>query len=347
MAKVPKDFNKNILITGATGFLGSYLLRHLINSGYQNISATKRSSSSMALVKEVKDQVNWIEQDILDLSELEETLKGRDWVFHCAAIVSFQPAARKKMFQVNVEGTANIVNFCLHHGVEKLLHVSSTAAIGRTKSGEVITEASKWSRSKHNTNYAISKYLAEQEVWRGMAEGLNVAIVNPSIILGSGFWDQGTQKLFSLTQGSYPFYPVGKNGFVGVRDVAIFILKLMESEIVNERFIVSSENQDYAKIFSMMAHYLGKKGPYIPVRPVLREIAWRIEWLKAKIGNVQPMVTKDTARTSSKSFLFDNTKSKTTLQFEYRPIEETIRETAQQFLKSYDQQLPAMYLPFH
>ena len=178
--------HKRILVTGATGFLGAYLLRQLVTQGHA-IRALRRANSPMHLVEDIADLVEWVEADILDIVALETAFEGVTHVYHCAAMVSFHPRDVDRMMKINVEGTANIVNLSLSFGVQKLVHVSSIAAVGRSKERPQLDESSKWTTSKLNTNYAISKYMGEQEVWRGHAEGLAVGIVNPAIILGSGF----------------------------------------------------------------------------------------------------------------------------------------------------------------
>ena len=176
--------NKNIFVTGATGLVGSYLVRHLLAQGKNNIRALRRSESNTKLVADFYDLVTWVEGDILDLPSLEDAMDGVQQVYHCAAMVSFEPRNVARMMKVNVEGTANVVNTAMFRGVEKLVHVSSIAAIGRNLRQPDVTENSKWQRSPINSNYAISKYLAEQEVWRGSVEGLAVGIVNPSVEIG-------------------------------------------------------------------------------------------------------------------------------------------------------------------
>ena len=338
-------YDPRILVTGATGFLGSYLCRHLLHQGYKNIVALKRDTSSLDLIEEVAEQIQWFNYDIRDVVYLNEVFSGVDWVFHCAGLVSYQPKDKKALQVINVEGTANVVNLCLEFNVKKLLHVSSTAAIGRTKAGKVISEKNKWSKSKQNTNYAISKYLAEQEVWRGIAEGLNAVIINPSVILGSGFWNQGTQKLFKLANSSFSFYPQGKNGFVDVRDAVEFMLLLMQSDIQNERFIINAANLEYSKVLALMANHLNKRAPSIAVNSIVRALSWRIEWLKAKFSGKTPFITKETAQQASHSFAFDNSKSLSAFNFEYRPIETTIKETCAQLMEAEKKDFKAMYLP--
>ncbi|HNE28527.1 MAG TPA: SDR family NAD(P)-dependent oxidoreductase, partial [Saprospiraceae bacterium] len=230
-----------ILVTGGTGFVGSYLIRLLVQHGY-HVRALRRADSAMHLVHDVADRVEWVEADVTDLVALEEAFEGVTQVCHCAAMVSFHPRDVRRMMQVNVDGTANIVNLCLHFGVRKLVHVSSIAAIGRSKERKHLDEKSPWVQSKVTSQYAISKYQGEQEAWRGHAEGLDVAIVNPAIILGSGYWNVGSGRFFQQVNDGLKFWPVGRSGFVDVRDVAQFMLLLLGNNISGERYILNAGN---------------------------------------------------------------------------------------------------------
>ncbi len=335
--------NDLILVTGGTGFLGSYLLRMLVRRGLR-VRALRRATSPMHLVQEVADQVEWVDSDVTDVLNLDAAFEGVTHVFHCAAIVSFHPRDLRRMMQINVEGTANVVNLALAHQVQKLVHVSSIAALGRTKERPQLDEAAKWVTSKANSQYAISKYLAEQEVWRGQAEGLSTAIVNPAIIMGSGFWELGSALFFKQVDGGLKFAPVGRSGFVDVRDVADFMLRLMESEVGGQRYILSAENVEYKQFFRSIAAALHTKPPFIKVTPLLAEIAWRVEWLKEKLLGGEPMVTKESARSSVSNFYYHNEKS-LAFGFQYRPLEQTIRETAAQYLTAKKSGLSASILP--
>jgi dihydroflavonol-4-reductase len=347
--KTMKDTTKRIFITGATGFVGSYLTRYLVNEGYTYIVAMRRPTSPMDLVADIAHKVQWVEGDILDLPLLESILRGHaiDWIYHCAAVVSFDPRNREEMYDVNVNGTANIVNTALDIGIEKMVYVSSIAAIGREANQQHVSEANKWQRSPLNSHYAISKFQAEQEVWRGIAEGLNAAIVNPSVIMGGQYWHQGTGKLFEQVWNGLRFYTEGVTGFVDVRDVVRYMVLLMQSDIDNQRFILNSENVYYKSIFEKIAFYLNKKPATIKVTPLLSAIAWRLEWLKSKLTGKYPLITKETARAAASVYYYDNSKSlKAFPDFRYIPIEKTIEETAALFLKCQNTKAKGAFLAF-
>ncbi len=330
--------SKPIFVTGGTGFLGSYLLRYLVKNAYQNIRALKRENSSLALVEEVQDRIDWIEGDLLDVGSLEMGMDGVSQVYHCGAIVSFDKKEVKKMMRVNVEGTANIVNIALAFGIEKLVHISSIAALGRIKDQEKVNEDTAWQRNNANSNYAISKYLAEQEVWRGIAEGLPAAILNPAVIIGSGFWDVGTAQMFQQVWKGLRFYPIGSSGFVDVRDVAKMAIKLMESDQLAERFIVNNKNLNYLEFFSEVAKKLNKKAPDIKVTPLMRGLAWRLDWLRCKLTGGKHVITKETANLVSNSFHYENKKSIETFYYKYIPFEKTLSDITDQFIESKKQE---------
>ena len=321
-----------ILVTGGTGFLGSHLLRKLVNVG-EPVRALYRSKIPSQL-KDIQDKVEWVSGDVLDVCALEDAMAGVDKVYHCAAVVSFHPGNHAQMMKVNVEGTANVVNMAIDAGVKKLVHVSSVAAIGRAKGNGVIDEECEWQESKNNSKYAVSKYLAEMEVWRATAEGLETAIVNPSIILGSGFWEDGSGMLIKNAWKEFPFYTEGINGFTDVEDVVTVMIRLMESGIKGQRFIISGDNWKYHDLFNEMATQLGKKPPHIAVKPWLAEIVWRLEAMKTKFTGKKALLTKETARTAQLKVYYNNSKIQSVLPgFKFTPLKETIANMCRVYLE--------------
>ena len=326
-------------VTGGTGFVGAYLLRVLLNDPrYTTIRAIRRKTSSMALVADFADRIEWHEGDILDSFSLEDAMQGSTQgemqsemhVYHAAASISFEDSDREKMFKVNIEGTANVVNTALHCGVKRFGYVSSIAALGRNKDKIVLDEGNKWQNDPLNSNYAISKFYGEQEVWRGAAEGLSVVIINPSIIMGSGDWRSGSASLFGQIGKGLRFYPLGKTGFVDVRDVAKALHLLVNTpEIEGERYILNSENWTYREFLDTVAIALNKPKPNIPVTPFLREVSWRLYWLISKITRKKSIITRETLLSSSFVFEYLNTKFKTQFpEFQFITIEKTVHDTA-------------------
>jgi len=343
-----------IFITGATGLVGSHLTLELIRSG-QTVRALKRPGSSLEMVKKVfslyLDQpevmfsnIEWVDGDILDIYSLEDAMKGVDEVYHCAALVSFLPQDRKRLIKINTEGTANVVNAALEKKVRKLCYVSSIAALGRPENQtDLIDENLVWKTSRHNSVYAISKYGAEREVWRGTAEGLDAVIVNPSIVLGVAGPGMGSSRIFNVVQEGLKFYPPGKNGFVDVRDVVRAMVLLMNNQIYNERFILSVENLQYKRLFELMAAALGKPAPRIKVNTIMSGLAWQLEKLRSKVTGEKPLITRETAHTAVQQYEYSNEKIKKALDFEFTPIEETIIHFCQVLTSSRSKETPSQF----
>ena len=334
-----------IFITGATGFIGSYLLRTLVADGFSQITALKRPDSPLDLVKEVQQKVEWIEGDLLDVPLLEKAMDGCQKVYHCAAIVTQPKADLQQMMRINVEGTANVVNVSNYRRVNKLLHISSIAALGRDKKRQHLDENSHWQRNKFNTDYGISKYLGEQEVWRGIAEGLQAVIINPSVVIGSGYWQKGTARIFDTISNGLRFYPPGTTGFVDVRDIARMSIRLMESELHNIRVIANADNWNYKQFFSVVARAMDKKPPTIAANPLMSALVWRADWLRAKLTGGDHVITRSRVQQTACSYFYDNKRSKELLSFQYRPLGETITATARQFVQSQNDGSSAGYLP--
>jgi len=329
--------DKNILVTGGTGFVGSYVIRSLIAQGYQSVFCLKRKSSELDLLSSVENRIYFIEGELNDIPSLEVAIGQVDVVIHCAATVSFKAKDRDLMMKVNVEGTTNLVDICNSKGIEKFIHISSIASLGRSESGKRIDEKTDWVDSKVNSDYAISKYLSEMEVWRAHAEGLPVVILNPSLIMGAGFWDIGTGELFKKVYSGLPVYPTGTNGFIDVRDVAKMAISLMESDIVGERFICSSENIKLKDIFTQMANVLDKKPPRIRLSSTLVSIASIFLNLLNLIPGYSSNLTSQSVKNASFDSIYDNSKSIEVLNFSYIPISKTIKETGELFKATFPQ----------
>lgn len=329
--------NKNsdkILVTGGSGLVGKELLSQLLDNGYR-VRAIKHHSE----IKVKSPNLEIVEGDLLDVISLEEAMKGITFVFHCAAIVSYDPADRYRLLKYNIEGTANLVNACIDASIQKLVHVSSVAAIGRLEKDDhekLVTEKTPWTEKNSNSNYGKSKFLSEMEVWRGAGEGLNVVIVNPSLILGGDNWDNGSSAIFKSAYNEIPWYSDGVSGFVDVQDVAGAMILLIESDIRSERFILSSENLSFREIFSSIAKCFGKKPPNRRVNKFLAEIVWRLEKVKAILSGKRPLLTKETAKSSLGKVYFDNSKILKALPgFTFTPIHETIERTCRAMEEKY------------
>ena len=329
-----------IFVTGGTGLVGSHVLLKLSQQS-KMFKALKRSSSSLDVCERIFayynaddlfDKINWVDGDLNNIPSLEEAINGCDLLLHCAGIVSFSPSDIQLLKKVNIEGTANLMNVALSSGVKKVGFVSSIAALGRNSTVGIVDEECHFQPTKIDSNYALSKYFSEQEVWRASAEGMDVVIVNPSIILGPGDWKKGSSKIFEKIYSGLNFYTSGSSGYVDVDDVAESVIQLLFSDVKNERFIVNGVNLKYRDCFDMIAMYLGKKKATIKVTPFLKEIAWRVEAVKSLITGNPPLLTKETANSAMTESIFSTVKIEQKLGFQFTDINITIKKYANWFI---------------
>ncbi len=335
---------KSILVTGGTGMLGAHLLLELCRQGHSPM-ASFREGSSLALTKRIFalygddknlwKRVHWQQADLEDSHSVYSLLEGVQELYHCAAMVSFDPLDGPALLEINPLMTANLVNAGLETGLQKMMHVSSVAAMGRSRNGKVITEHSQWSENGENSIYARSKYRSELEVWRGIAEGLKAAIVNPGIILGPGDWNNGSAKLFQSVAEGFKFYTEGINGFVDVRDVVKAMILLMRSEITAERYLLVAENCSYHHLFDLIAENLSVPKPSVLAKPWMGELVWRYERIKSFLTGKKPLVTPETARTAHQTSRYSNQKIEEELDFSFRPLEESIADIAALYRQSH------------
>jgi dihydroflavonol-4-reductase len=324
-----------VLVTGGTGFLGSYIIKLLVEKGYI-VRAIRRSDTiPFWISKNIFDKVAWMEGDVLDVVALQDAMEGVDTIIHSAAVVSFVKRDRKNMYQVNVEGTANVVNMALEKNVRRLVHISSVAALGRTADGGHVNEEKKWEESKVNTHYAKSKFKAELQVWRGMSEGLEAVILNPSTIIGYGDWKSSSCSIFKKVYAGFKWYTSGINGFVDVEDVAKVAILLMESSINEERFIINGDSWHFKKLQDSIADGFGKKRPTRLATPFLMGIAWRLAKLKSMITGEKPILTKESARVAQSQTWFENDKILKTLPgFSFTPLENSIKAACKKYVQA-------------
>jgi len=262
---------------------------------------------------------------MLDIFAIADALEGVTQVYHCAAWVSLKQADKDPMINTNVTGTANVVNLCAERGI-RMVHVSSIAAIGIAKPGELITENHHLEQSTENDGYAISKLESEMEVWRGIAEGLDAVIVNPSLILGVSAGASGTGALFKTVQKGLKYYTGGSGGFVDVEDVAKCMVALMNSDITAERYIISAENYTYQVMTTEIANNFGIKPPSKFAKPWMMGMAWRGAAVIATLTGKSPAIDKVSARAASEVRNFDNSKIKEAIIIEFKPVSKTIAE---------------------
>ena len=320
-----------ILVTGASGFLGQHLVRHLSAQGLP-VRALYNSHPPDKELKNLPGR-EWLACDLLDVFAVEEAMFGINDVYHCAAIVSFDPARRDEMLHFNPASTANVVNQGIEQGIRKLVYVSSIAALGRSgDEKKEINEEEEGGESKYNSAYGLSKYLAEMEVWRGIGEGLNAAIVNPGIILGPGNGRDLSAGLMKMVNREFPFYSKGVTAWADVADVVNALVMLMGSDIQAERFIISAGNYSFREVFTLMAHALHKKPPRFAANSFLTGMAWRLGALLGK----RALITRETANNANTLSYYNNQKlTAFSPTFAYTPIADTINTMARSFQVSF------------
>ncbi len=334
-----------ILVTGGTGLVGAHLLYKLTLTE-NKIRATYRNQSKIEKTKHVFtyftddvdslfNKIEWVEADILDIPNLTDAFSDITKVYHCAALVSFDPNDYYKLRRTNIEGTANVVNLCLANNIEKLCYVSSIATLGKNDDNIPITENSYWDPEDDNSVYAITKYGAEIEVWRATQEGLNAVIVNPGIILGGGFWKMGSGSLFRKVYKGMKYYTNGILGYVDVNDVVKGMIHLMQSDIKNERYIMVAENWTFKDFVCQVAENLNVTPPKKEAKPWLLQIVWRLDWLNCFFKRKYRKLTKQMAKSVLTNTIYNSDKIKNDLQFKFKPVEKSVIEACGLFLKDH------------
>lgn len=332
------------MVTGATGMLGSRVVYDLVNSGF-SVRAIYRDKKRISQFEKnisyytrepqkISSVVEWVQADVTEYASLTDALDGVTTVYHCAAMVSFYKPDRPLMYEVNIYGTEKLVNACVLKGVQKLCHVSSVAALGKTEDGKMVDEETNWLPDKKNTGYSIAKHYSEMQAWRSMHEGLDVVVVNPSIILGPGEWASGSPAFFDQIYKGLKFYTTGLTGFVDFRDVSKAMLMLTNehlSEAKGNRFLLSAVNYSYKEMFELIARALNVKAPSVKAGELLTGIAWRAALVAAKLSGEKPLITKENVRNASNRTYFDGARIQKEFTFHYRDITETVKEVAEMY----------------
>ena len=336
-----------IFVTDGTGIVGAHLLYDMALKGTK-VRALKRRESCLQQTEKIfsfysndyqslLDSIEWVDGNILDKDGLRELLIGIDQIFHVAAFMSFDPRKGSEIIHTNCDGTANLVELAVELGIHRFCHVSSIGALGSPPEGIEATEEHPWRNSRDHSAYSESKYLSEMEVWRGILQGLDAVIVNPSVIIAPGDWKSGSSILFSKVWRGMKFYTKGGTGFVDVRDVIRAIQHLMADDsweiVKNQRYILNAKNIPFREFFNQVADCLGVKRPNIFAGKRLLQFAWRLSVLYRFLTGAKPFITKDTARSANKLSWYDGSKICTTIGFKYTPIEVSISEISNIFLK--------------
>ncbi len=319
-----------ILVTGASGFLGNELVKQLVANN-ESVRIIVRPSSDISHLASIKDKIEIMEGDILDVPSLEVAMDGIEKIYHSAAVIGYDDSFYDSMYKCNIEGTANVVNVALTKGIKKLLHVSSIAAIGG-KPNDLISEETKWEKNEWTTHYGITKMLAEREVWRAKQEGLEVVIVNPGIILGSSSNEnKATMRVFKrIASGKMPFYSNGTNGFIDVREVARICIQLMNSPIHSERFILINQNLSFKDYFERIAKRLNVQPPKRALNKTLGNVFLFADWMASTLSRRKRSFTKEIFKVSMEHFEYSNEKIKRQLDYTFIPFDDTIDTIAQQ-----------------
>lgn len=338
-----------ILVTGGTGLVGSHLLPDLIKSGY-TVRATYRSTESLekakkifawSVSKEEADEtfkkIEWVKADITDIPSLKKAFTGIKKVYHCAAYISFDPSEDQKLRKTNIEGTANVVNFCIKEQVEKLCYVSSIATFDKKPGESVITESSHWNKELDHSMYAITKYGAEMEVWRASQEGIPVVIVNPGVIIGPGSWESGSGPIFKKIDKGLNYYFPKVTGFVGVEDVVKGMRLLMESSSQNQQFIMVAENRSFRDIFNLIADSLERPRPRKKLKPWMVFTGWLYESTIGFIFGRKRQLNRQSVKKLYEDTFYSSDKIKSTLDFQFTGIKKEISRTSKAFKKDFAQ----------
>ncbi|MFZ1806975.1 MAG: NAD-dependent epimerase/dehydratase family protein [Cyclobacteriaceae bacterium] len=320
-----------IAITGASGLLGSRIA-HQLDADATSFFGIKRNQSDISLLGNMT--IDWKEADLLDVGALHEALEGATTVIHTAALVSFKSGDSEQLYRVNVEGTRNVVNACLSLGIPRMIHISSVAALGRQKGVYHIDENNKWVDSKLNSDYAESKYLAELEVFRGREEGLEIDIVNPSVILSQADWDRSSAQIFKYVWKNKPFYTQGSINYVDARDVADIVCLLLSRKATGERHIVNGGVVPLKDVLTKVAGHFNKKAPWIRVPgPLVSAAAW-LESARSWVTGNEPMVTPQSARTAHERFFYNNEKAIKKLGMQFRTLDDTLEWCCSYYLQN-------------
>lgn len=323
-----------ILVTGATGLVGSHLLYNLVSSGHK-VRAICRNNSNLHAVKEVFSlytqaiiplwrKIQWVEAELEDIPALERAFIGIEYVYHAAAMISFHRKDQSSLYKTNVVGTANIVNLSIAGGIKKLCFVSSVATLSKEAENPMMDENSFWNPDGDNNHYAISKYGAEMEVWRGTQEGVPAVIVNPGVILSPSMLGRSSSAIVKQYRNGTRFYTDGTTGFVDVRDVAKAMQSLLQSDIKNQRYIMVSENLSYKDFTSMLDKQLDYQTPAKNVsKPLVLTASVFLSFIGFLIGK-KPKLSRDTATALFKQNFYSNKAIQEAIDFKFTPIEETI-----------------------
>ncbi len=333
-----------IVVTGGSGLVGAHILLQLIGNSSSPVKAIYRNDESLQKAKTIFgyrgraadfNKIEWVKADILDVFSLDDAFKNTSTIIHAAGLVSFDSKDKERLKKINIEGTANVANAALTAGAKKLVFISSVAALGESKGDEAIVETDNWEKTETTSTYSISKHYAENEIWRASAEGLSVAILNPSTIIGPGDWSHGSPALFRRIHEGLNYYTSGRNGFVAVEDVAALAIKLMDESVNNERFIANGANLSFQALFESIAKSIQSKPPQKAAKKWQGKVVLFFDQIRAQLSNRKAVLTKDTLEAAYSEKRFDSSKSEKLLKHTYKDITEAIQQTGSIFSRHF------------
>ena len=320
-----------ILVTGATGFIGSHLMCHLAEKDIFPVAMYRHESNKKRVWKlfqfkftdaeERYDKITWRKGDFRDFPSLDAVFEGISHVYHCAGYISLAQRDVKKLLEINEKGSAYLVDLCLSHSIKKLIYISSIAALGNDPSASIIDENTPWDKNTDKTPYAYSKYGGEMEVWRGMEEGLNAVIINPAIVLGKG---SPIEIILQRFKKGLRWYTPGNKAFVNIQDVIMVMDELMHSNIKGERFILVAENWTGKAV----AQNILKAGNYnlsvISIPKGFFYFFWALEYLIEFLGIRKRFLTSAMIKGQYHQKIINGEKIKLFIDFGYSPISKLI-----------------------
>ena len=327
-----------ILVTGGTGLVGCHLLYNLVLDN-KKVKALHRKNSKIEIVKQVFsfynkeykklfEKIEWIEGDINDLSSLDEAFENVNEVYHCAAFISFNNQDLNAMKKINISGTANMINCALDKKISKFCYVSTIAAVGET-TNSLIDEECEW--KENNNPYSETKHYAELEVWRGISEGLNAVIVNPGVIVGSGFWKRGSGAFITQVSRGISYYPTGETGFICVKDVVKIMIQLMNKNIFSNRFILVAENWAQRDFINSICKYFNMTPPVKKASKGIMYFGLLLDFLRSKLLNKRRRLSRSIIKSGQSLNKYSNKKIKNTLDYNFIKVEDSIKETCKNF----------------
>ncbi len=319
-----------VLVTGASGFLGRYLIEELLAMTEHEIIGVYHSNLPE---RQSNHRLTYVKCNLYDTYSIADLISEVSLVIHAAAIVSFDQRQEAEMYRFNVESTNNIVNACLEHNIDKLVHISSISALGR-HDGHTIDATHLSGPDITYSPYGKSKKYSELEVWRGIQEGLTASIINPSLIMGSGDWSKGSPKMIQTVAKGMKYYPTGTTGFVYAKDVARLARLVLSPGICDHQGILcSAENNSYLEIMTLVARSLGVTPPTRPIQDWQIKVIGIINSISHLLRlTSKQIITKESLNTASQSLSYDGTNALQVEGFEYTPMTQAIDEICQEYL---------------